>query len=326
MVNISYSMICSLRVNRTAVIRLHSLGDVVLAQPVASELSKTGEVFFLTSEEYEPVIARMPGNIHPVLAGSDTGPAGLRKLIGKISPDSVVDLQNNFASRVATLGKPLRGRFHMDRKLRKKVLDHSAESMPMRAQEFMTSAGFEQDCDPVLDNNNESDSEGLRVGIVTGGRWHLKSIPIEVISETSKILSDIHGADIVLLGGREDRELILRTTESTVSDSIEVYSGEEGVQGLIESIEKLDVLISPDSGPAHLASALGIPVLVVFTSTSPALGFWRDDRKGNYMVSNLSCRPCQRHGGNSCPNGTEICRKGILPFHLAEKAMELLGT
>lgn len=326
MVNTGYSTICSSQVNRTAVIRLHSLGDVVLAQPVASELSKSGEVFFVTSEEYEPVVVRMPGNIHPVLVESNTGPAGLRKLLRKTASDSVVDLQNNFASRAATMGMPLRGRFHMNRKMRKRVMDHTAESMPLRTCDFMAAAGFAQDADPILKKSGQSVSEGLRVGIITGGRWHLKSIPVEVISETSRILVDINGAEIMLIGGRDDREVILKTAESTGRDIIQFYAGEEGVQGLIESIENLDVLISPDSGPAHLASALGIPVLVVFTSTSPALGFWKNDRKGNFMVSDLSCRPCHRHGGNSCPIGTETCRKGILPFDLALNAMELLET
>jgi heptosyltransferase-2 len=311
-------------VNRTAVIRLHSLGDVVLAQPVASELSKGGEVFFVTSEEYEPVVVRMPGNIHPVLVELNTGPAGLRRLLREIAPDSVLDLQNNFASRVATTGMHIAGRFKMDRKLRKRVMDHKAESMPMRTKDFLTSAGFSQYSDPILKKSSRSGSEGLRVGIVTGGRWYLKSIPLGVIEETSRVLADNHGAGIVFIGGRDDREVILKTVESTGRYGVEVYSGEDGVRGLIETIENLDVLISPDSGPAHLASALGIPVLVVFTSTSPSLGFWRDDRKGNYMVSGLSCRPCHRHGGNSCTIGTEICRKGILPFHLSSRAMELL--
>lgn len=326
MVNTDYSTICSLQVNRTAVIRLHSLGDIVLAQPAASELSKSGEVFFVTFEEYEPVVDRMPGDIHPVPIESNKGPVGLRKLLSEIAPDSIVDLQNNFASRAATIGKPIGGRFHMDRKLRKRVMDRTAESMPLRTCDFMTAAGFMRNTDPILEKGSRSLSEGLRVGIVAGGRWHLKSIPAGVISETSRILADNHGADIVLIGDSDDREVILRTAESTGRDSIEVYSGDEGVQGLIESIENLDVLISPDSGPAHLASALGIPVLVVFTSTSPSLGFWRDDRKGNYMVNGLGCRPCHRHGGKLCPAGTETCRKGILPFHLASKAMELLET
>ncbi len=326
MVNTGHFTICSSPVSRTAVIRLHSLGDVVLAQPVASELSKNTDVYFVTSKEYEPVVFRMPGNIHPLSTGGNTGPFELRKLVGKVSPDAVFDLQNNLTSRIASAGKPLIGRFRMDRKRRRQVLLHKAESMPLRTGDFMTSAGLDPDTDPILENGNITHSDNLRIGIVTGGRWYLKSIPVGVVSETSRILSDIHGADILLLGAEEETELLKRTAELIGRNGIETYHGEDGVKGLIEMIENLDLLISPDSGPAHLASALGIPVLVVFTSTSPSLGFWKTGRKGNFMVDGLTCRPCHRHGGNSCPNGTELCRKGILPFRLAERAMEMLET
>ncbi len=319
-------MTCSSQVNSAAVIRLHSLGDVILAQPAASELSRYNRVFFVTSEQYEPVVTRMPGDIHPVLLAKDAGPLDLRKLLKRMSPDFVVDLQNNIASRIATAGKRVKGRFRMNRKLRKRVMDKKAESMPLRSREFLRSAGFENASDPILEKSAETGSKGLRIGIVTGGRWYIKSIPSGVISETSRILADLRGADIVLLGGVEDKGLILKTAESTGRGNIDVYCGANGVEGLIDAIETLDLLISPDSGPAHMASALGVPVLVVFTSTSPSLGFWRIDRKGNYMVGNIGCRPCHRHGGNSCQFSSEVCRKGILPFHLAESAMELLES
>jgi len=319
-------MTCSSQDNSAVIIRLHSLGDVVLAQPAASALSQHHRVFFVTAEQYEPVVARMPGDIHPAAPRRDAGPLALRKLIGGISPDLIVDLQNNIATGIATARRQVAGRFRMDRKLRKQVMDKRAETMPLRSREFLQCAGFTSNPDPVLEKRGISRREGLRIGIVTGGRWFIKTIPSEVISEISRLLSDLHGARITLLGGMEDKELILRTAQSTGRGNIDVYCGGNGVEGLIDTIETLDLLISPDSGPAHLASALNIPVLVVFTSTSPSLGFWRADRKGNYMVSGALCRPCHIHGGSFCPQNTEICRKGILPYHLAESAMELLES
>ena len=317
-------MTCSSQANSAVIIRLHSLGDVVLAQPAASALSQQHKVFFVTTEQYEPVIARMPGDIHPAALGRDAGPLALRKLIREISPDLIVDLQNNIASGIAIAGRQVAGRFRMDRKLRKQVMDKRAETMPLRSWEFMRCAGFTNNPEPVLEKRSISRREGLRIGIVTGGRWHIKSIPSGVISETSRLLSDLYGARITLLGGAEDKELMLRTAKSIGRGNIDVYCGGKGVEGLIDTIETLDLLISPDSGPAHLASALNVPVLVVFTSTSPSLGFWSTGRKGNYMVSGALCRPCHIHGGSSCPRNSEICRKGILPYHLAESAMELL--
>jgi heptosyltransferase II len=323
MVSINYSMICSSQASSTALIRLHSLGDVVIAQPVASELSRNSEVLFITSPKYVPVIERMGSRIHPVAVPEGSGPLSLRRILRNIAPGSVIDLQNNLTTRIATAGKPVRGRFRTDRKLRRKVLSHEEESMPLRSSEYLESAGFKIDLDPVLEKRSSAESGGLRIGIVTGGRWPLKSIPESVVSEVSRVLIDLHEAEIVLIGGSEDRELVQRTAESASRKGVGTYWGSEGIEGLIEVIENLDVLVSPDSGPAHLASALGIPVLVVFTSTSPSLGFWKQGRRGNYMLSGVSCRPCHRHGGSSCHLGTQICRKGLLPWSIAEAAMEL---
>ncbi len=326
MADTNYSMICSSQDNSAAVLRLHSLGDVVLAQPAASALSKRCTTYFVTSEQYLPVVSRMKGNIHPVPFGVNSGPFALRKVLDSISPDVIIDLQNNITTKIASAGKPVKGRFRMDRKKRKRVMEYREDIMPLRSSDFLRCAGFEMDMDPVLNRIESTDHEGLRIGIVAGGRWYLKSIPPSVISEVSRILIDIWGADITLLGGAEDRKLIKRTLESVGRSNVTAYSGEGGVEGLIEIIESMDILISPDSGPAHLAAALDIPVLLIFTSTSPSLGFWKMGRIGNYMVSEAVCRPCHRHGGKSCPKGTEICRKGLLPYHLAEKAMELIES
>jgi len=92
------------------------------------------------------------------------------------------------------------------------------------------------------------------------------------------------------------------------------------VAGLLDALEGLALLVSPDSGPAH-AAALGVPVLVVFTSTSPALGFWEE---GTGWGPAAACSPCHRHGGLACRRGGEACRRSILPAEVREAAVRLL--
>lgn len=309
----------------TVLIRLHSLGDVVLAQPAATALSENNRVFFVTSTSYAPVVDRMPGNIEVIPFITDAGPFKLRKILHRISPGRIIDLQNNLTTAIATAGMRVSGRFRMNRKLRNDVLLGKAESMPVRISDFLKAAGLNGDVDTILNKGNRSPSDKLRVGIVTGGRWNLKSIPDTVVSEISRLLIDLYNASVILMGGEEDHIRVHEAAESVARTDVAVYAGEGGIAELIERIETLDLLISPDSGPAHLAKALGVPVLVVFTSTSPVLGFWRKGFKGNFMVSNVPCRPCHRHGGKVCPTGEEICRKGIVPRQLTEHAMELLA-
>lgn len=317
-------MICSSPMNEAVLIRLHSLGDVVLAQPAATHLSKSSKVNFVTLEKYLPVVDRMPGDIEAVPYSSDAGLFELRRIIHKIAPEILIDLQCNFATRMATKGMRVSGKFRMNRKLRHDILGGSSDIMPLRSSEFLGVTGLNDDIDPVLERRNFSNNDRLRIGIVVGGRWRLKSIPDSVISEVSRLFIDLHNAEVILLGDEKDRAEAFETAASVGRESVKVRAGDGGTGNLIERIETMDLLISPDSGPAHLAKALGIPVLVVFTSTSPVLGFWRQEYAGNYMVNGLKCRPCHRHGGKACPTGTEMCRRGIVPHSLVSQAIELL--
>ncbi len=319
-------MICSFPMNEAVLIRLHSLGDVVLAQPVATYLSFSSRVKFVTSEIYIPVIERMPGDIEAVPYSTDSGIFELRRILRNMSPEILIDLQCNLTTRIATKGMRVSGRFRMNRKLRHEILRGSSDIMPLRSNEFLAIAGLNDDIDPVLERRNISAVDRLRIGIVVGGRWELKSIPDTVISEVSRLLIDLYDAEVVLLGDEKERAKAFNTAASVGRDRIKACAGEGGTGKLIERIEMMDLLISPDSGPAHLAKALGIPVLVVFTSTSPVLGFWRQEYTGNYMVNGLQCRPCHRHGGKVCPTGTETCRRGLVPHRMVTKALEMLQT
>ena len=310
--------------NDAMLIRLHSLGDVVLAQPVATHLSFSSKVKFVTSKRYLPVVERMPGDIEAVPYPPDASPFELRRIIRKISPEILIDLQCNFATRMATKGMRISGRFRMNRKLRHEILGGSSDIMPLRSTDFLRVAGFNDDIDPVLERRNFSAGDLLRIGIVVGGRWRLKSIPDSVISEVSRLFIDMYNAEVILLGDEKDRARAFETAASVGRKGVKACAGDEGTGNLIERIETMDLLISPDSGPAHLAKALGIPVLVVFTSTSPVLGFWRQEYSGNYMVSGLQCRPCHRHGGKACPTGTEMCRSGMVPHRMVSQAVEML--
>ncbi len=312
--------------NETVLIRLHSLGDVVLAQPVATYLSNSSKVKFVTSELYTPVVDRMSGDIEAVPYPTDAGPFELRRILRNISPGILIDLQCNFTTRTATKGMRVSGKFRMNRKLRHEILGGSSDTMPLRSGEFLRTAGLSGEIDPVLERRQFPADNRLRVGIVVGGRWRLKSIPHSVISEVSRLFIDLHDAEVILIGDEKDRMKAYDTAASAGRERIKVCAGDGGTGKLIERIETMDLLISPDSGPAHLAKALGVPVLVVFTSTSPALGFWKQEYSGNYMVNGLQCRPCHRHGGKTCPTGTEMCRKGLVPHRMVKKAMEMLQS
>lgn len=306
----------------TAVLRLHSLGDVVLAQPAAAELAKAGRVSFVTSSEYSPVVRRMEG-VEPASHRRDSGAAGLRRLLRDLAPARIVDLQNNLTTRIATLGMPVTGRFSLRRGLRRRVLAGGAGSMPSRRVDFLMAAGSDSGGMPALSRHSPV-PDRLRVGITAGSRWRLKSIPEGVVAETARLFIDLHGAEVVITGGPGEEGMVAGAAASVMRDGVSTYCGEDGMEGLTGVLEGLSLLVSPDSGPAHLAAALGVPVMVVFTSTSPALGFWEEGYASYFFSGSLECRPCHRHGGKVCSRGDEACRGGILPLELVTASMGMI--
>jgi heptosyltransferase-2 len=84
-------------------------------------------------------------------------------------------------------------------------------------------------------------------------------------------------------------------------------------------IERAAVLVSNDSAPLHLGSAVGTPVVAIFGPTVPAFGFGpRGDRIGIIEHGGLGCRPCSTHGPRRCPLGHHRCMREIAPAEVGD--------
>jgi len=303
----------------TLLVRLHSLGDVVLASGTARAMAEAGRLTFITRPEYLPVAERIPGIISALPLNG--GWMELRSMSRGFS--CIVDLQNNLTTRLAFTGRKPR-RFRFSRSLRKMVLKGNGESLPWRAGAYLDVWGGPGDPAPVLERRGFPPGGAVNIGIAVGGRWPLKAIPDGVVAELARLFCDITGAGVFLIGGPAERETAVAIADQCGSRDVFPEAGRGGVGELIERIERLDLLISPDSGPAHVGMALGVPTQVIFTSTSPSLGFYPEGFPGAFFVPGLSCRPCHRHGGNRCASGVTECRNMLLPREIYEEAKCLM--
>lgn len=59
-------------------------------------------------------------------------------------------------------------------------------------------------------------------------------------------------------------------------------------------------LVTGDSGPMHLASAVGTPVIALFGPTTTEWGFYPEGKHNIILQRDLSCRPCSLHGRKPC--------------------------
>ncbi len=84
----------------------------------------------------------------------------------------------------------------------------------------------------------------------------------------------------------------------------------------------MQLLIACDSGPVHLATAVGTPVLALFGPTSTTR--WGPPAPGRALSLELRCAPCSNHGGDFCPEGHHRCLADLAPEAVLAAAREML--
>ncbi|MBI1967010.1 MAG: lipopolysaccharide heptosyltransferase II [Gemmatimonadetes bacterium] len=119
---------------------------------------------------------------------------------------------------------------------------------------------------------------------------------------------------IVAVGGPEDAALgdeILQAVRRHGGAAVNAC-GSLSLRASAALIAKARLLVTNDSAPLHLASAMGTPVVAIFGPTIPDFGFGpvrpQDLTLG---VAGLPCRPCSRHGPPRCPLGHHRCMKAL---------------
>lgn len=170
-----------------------------------------------------------------------------------------------------------------------------------------------------------SNADQKIVGIAPGSVWATKRWTKEGFAETARTLFET-GHQIVLIGGPNDQELA-KEIEKLAQIQILNLTGKTNLATSAAVISQLDLLITNDSAPLHLAAACKTHVLALFCATVPEFGFgpWGVSHI-NLGVDSLSCRPCSRHGKQHCPTGTHACQKDLLANIVVAAAKQLLAN
>lgn len=254
-----------------AVIRLSSLGDVVLASSITGAL---GSVAFVTKPRYHDLVARFPGVERVV--GPDETP----------DVERVIDLQSSLRSR--RIAARLSGRVHRVDMHRAARLSRVAWKWPGRiepvVERYARAAGVPVGARPWI----PLALAGQRVGIVPGAAHATKVWP--------------HYAELARALG--DQAVVLGTPEQRLDAPVE-HVLEHGFDATMQALGTCRIVVGGDTGLVHLAAACGIPVVSLFGPTTSADGFWC--HPGAPIERDLACRPCSRHGGAVCPIGDHAC-------------------
>ena len=128
---------------------------------------------------------------------------------------------------------------------------------------------------------------------------------------------------IVVIGGADDAQSVHEIVDAA-PDRVASAAGEVSLRVSAAIIERASVLVTNDSAPLHLASAVGAPTVAIFGPTVPAFGFGPTaPRSAIVERTDLSCRPCSDHGPAKCPLGHHRCMREIPATAVRDAILQL---
>ena len=328
-------------VERLLVIRYSALGDVVLATSVIEPLLRRfpgARIEWVTSHAAAPLLEGLPGiaAVHRLGRSGEDGPRALaRRLRGRF--DVAIDLQEKVKSRYLALVAAPRRLLYRRRTRWQALCALFGRDRPLQRAhatalyaEVLRPLGVEGPGRPAIaipaaarDRARAllAGSSRPLVGVAPGATWATKRWAPERFAAVADALHEA-GHGLVLVAGPGDAATVA-AFRAALRSPLHADLTPLPVDALAAALAELKLLIACDSGPVHLASAQGIPALVLFGPTSTVR--WAPPPPGRALSLGLACQPCSNHGGERCPLGHHDCLQHLEVEAVLVAARELLA-
>jgi lipopolysaccharide heptosyltransferase II len=141
-----------------------------------------------------------------------------------------------------------------------------------------------------LEEHGLERGEGPLVAIHPGAHWPGRRWETSRFARLAEALASEHGARILLVGGPEDAGLVRAVAREIRSPCVAV---EPELRFLIALLAAADLFVGSDSGPIHIATAVGTPVVALFGPQRPEwFGPCGDGHR--VAIADVPCRPCDQ--------------------------------
>ena len=297
------------------------LGDAIMATPAIENLIKTypeAKITLLGSFVSTQAFEDYP-NIEKVIVDNTKKEKNryknlinLAKSLGKF--DIALSFRRSFSSKFMMFFIKAKKKFNYRRLTKKEI------HLAIRYNDFVNK---------VLNLNNEAGdlklyfkpfkyskpTLGINPGATYGSakRWYPEEFSKVAISLSSKY-------DIVIFGGPTETDIAKDIEDELFKQGVKNYqnlAGKTTIPELIEKIAGLDLFITNDSGPMHVAAAYKVKTIAIFGPTKfTETNQWRNDKNGLIVTKNLDCSPCMKR---VCPLKHHNCMKTITANDVLKK-------
>jgi heptosyltransferase II len=330
------------------VVQTSFIGDTILTTPLLTQLANRGPVDVVTTPASSSLLANHPA-VRAVIAydkrGADAGLLGFLRLASRLRRakydaaflaqgslrsallalvarvPSRIGFASSAGSRLYTTKVPYRDDLHHAARLLQLSRPNGREPSEEETGPSLAPGDAERTAvDALLRASELAPGERL-IALAPGSVWATKRWPY--YTELAQKLADV--GRIVIVGGPSDTTLATEIL-SAVPDAIDA-TGALSLLDSAELIRRCGVIVTNDSAPLHLASAMKTPTVAIFGPTVPDFGFG-PLAPSRVVVGHesLACRPCDRHGPRRCPLKHFRCMRELTPELVAERARTLLLT
>ena len=333
------------------VIQTSFLGDTVLTTPLIASLAARGPVDVVVTPASAPLLANNP-DVRTLFVydkrGADAGVRGFRRLASSLrAPDGApavaylaqrsvrsgaLALAAGYAERVGfeeSAGAPLytcrvpyrEDRHHAER-LWRLANDDALTVTP--ADGALRPRLYPGDAERrAVDALVGIDDGRPLVALAPGSVWATKRWPY--FAELGKRLAP--RIRLALIGGAADAPEAASITQISGAQGVVDGTVSLSLLASAELIGRARLLVTNDSAPQHLASAMGTPTITLFGPTVDAFGFGPLAPHSIPLgLDTLACRPCHHHGPPRCPLGHWRCMRELGVDAVAALVEELLGA
>jgi lipopolysaccharide heptosyltransferase II len=326
---------------RILIIKPSSLGDIVLALPALAALRDRfprAHIAWLVKKQWAGLLERVEGldAVWPV----DGGPGGWLSVIPRLRAerfDVVLDLQGLFRSgllawltgcttRIGFVDGREGSTLFYTQTVPVRIPDMHAVDRYLRAAAALGAAadkGAEFRFRLASEDRDAVDrllsARGLPAGaawiaVSSAARWPTKRWPPASFAAVLDRLQQEGLGRVVLIGGAEERHEAQGLKRLMRTEPVDL-TGETTLQLLPALLRSASLLLTNDSGPMHIAAAVGTSVVALFGPTSPALtGPYGTEHRA--LTSPVPCSPCF---SRRCRNPVQLeCLRNLSPEYVLE--------
>ncbi len=143
--------------------------------------------------------------------------------------------------------------------------------------------------------------------------------PAALFAEVGRGLVRDLGCQVVFTGVAGETALV-ESIRAAMGEPSHSLVGRLDLGGLAALLERAPLLVANNTGPVHVAAALGTPVVDLYALTNPQHTPWAVPHR--VLSHDVPCRWCYR---SVCPEGHHACLRRIAPAAVVQAAMELLA-